>query len=218
MICKTRVLVIGFGLGTAALTVSVPAAAQLSGSGSAFTERSGVELVQFRDFFQFPFGGNRGQGSGQGNLLNPSPNNQQRVPQAYEPTKPPPPRKVETPPTSTVIVIGDTFADWLGYGLEEAFTDTPEIGIVRKIRPYSGLVRYEAARGELRCAIARHRQRPHHKVQMRRLRRRVRLRPMRPSMRASSRRPRRLSARCRAASTNITAINGQSFTASVSTR
>jgi uncharacterized protein len=149
MICKTRVLVIGFGLGTAALTVSVPAAAQLSGSGSAFTERSGVELVQFRDFFQFPFGGNRGQGSGQGNLLNPSPNNQQRVPQAYEPTKPPPPRKVETPPTSTVIVIGDTFADWLGYGLEEAFTDTPEIGIVRKIRPYSGLVRYEAARGEV---------------------------------------------------------------------
>ena len=56
---------------------------------------------------------------------------------------------METPPTSTVIVIGDTFADWLGYGLEEAFTDTPEIGIVRKIRPYSDLVRYEAARGEV---------------------------------------------------------------------
>ena len=149
MICKTRVLVIGFGLGTAALTLAVPARAQLSGSGSAFTERPGVALVQFRDFFQFPFGGNRGQGNGQGNLLNPNLNNQQRVPQAYEPTKPPPPRKVETPPTSTVIVIGDTFADWLGYGLEEAFTDTPEIGIVRKIRPYSGLIRYEAARGEV---------------------------------------------------------------------
>jgi uncharacterized protein len=146
MICKSRVLAIGFGLGTAALTLAVPAGAQLSGSGSAFTERPGVELVQLRDFFQFPFGGNRGQGNGQGNS---NPNNQQRVPQAYEPTKPPPPRKVETPPTSTVIVIGDTFADWLGYGLEEAFTDTPEIGIVRKIRPYSGLVRYEAARGEV---------------------------------------------------------------------
>ena len=35
-------------------------------------------------------------------------------------------------------------ADWLGYGLEEVFADAPEIGIVRKIRPYSGLVRYEA--------------------------------------------------------------------------
>ena len=42
-----------------------------------------------------------------------------------------------------MLVIGDGLADWLGYGLEEAFTDTPEIGIVRKIRPYSGLVRYE---------------------------------------------------------------------------
>ena len=42
-----------------------------------------------------------------------------------------------------MIVIGDTFADWLAFGLEQTFADTPEIGIVRKIRPYSGLVRYD---------------------------------------------------------------------------
>jgi lysophospholipase L1-like esterase len=42
------------------------------------------------------------------------------------------------------LVIGDSFADWLAYGLEEVFVDAPEIGIVRKIRPSSGLVRYEA--------------------------------------------------------------------------
>ena len=59
-------------------------------------------------------------------------------------SKAPPPRKAETPPTSEVLVIGDSLADWLAYGLEEVFADTPEIGIVRKIRPYSGLVRYEA--------------------------------------------------------------------------
>jgi hypothetical protein len=59
-------------------------------------------------------------------------------------SKAPPPRKPETPPTSEVLVIGDSLADWLGYGLEEVFADAPEIGIVRKIRPYSGLVRYEA--------------------------------------------------------------------------
>jgi uncharacterized protein len=59
-------------------------------------------------------------------------------------SKAPPPRKVETPHTSEVLVIGDSLADWLAYGLEEVFADTPEIGIVRKIRPYSGLVRYEA--------------------------------------------------------------------------
>ncbi len=34
-------------------------------------------------------------------------------------------------------------ADWLAYGLEESLSDTPEIGVVRKIRPTSGLVRYE---------------------------------------------------------------------------
>ena len=43
-----------------------------------------------------------------------------------------------------MLVIGDSLADWLAYGLEEALTDTPEIGVVRKIRPLSGLVRYEA--------------------------------------------------------------------------
>jgi hypothetical protein len=42
-----------------------------------------------------------------------------------------------------VLVIGDQLADWLGYGLEEALIDTPQIGIVRRIKPYAGLVRYE---------------------------------------------------------------------------
>ena len=68
-------------------------------------------------------------------------------PYAQQPSadsKAPPPRKPETPPTSEVLVIGDSFADWLAYGLEDVFADAPEIGIVRKIRPYSGLVRYEA--------------------------------------------------------------------------
>ena len=43
-----------------------------------------------------------------------------------------------------MLVIGDSLADWLAYGLEEALTDTPEIGVVRKIKGRAGLVRYEA--------------------------------------------------------------------------
>jgi hypothetical protein len=68
---------------------------------------------------------------------------------APEPQRPvdssraPPPRKPETPPTSTVMVIGDSLADWLAYGLEEALVDTPEIGVVRKTRIGSGLIRYD---------------------------------------------------------------------------
>lgn len=140
-------LAIGLGGAAAAVVLAAPASAQFSGSRSAFEDRPGAELIQFRDFFQFPFGG--GGGRGQGNFLSPGPANPQRVPQAYEATRPPPARKVDAPPRSTVVVIGDGLADWLSYGLEEAFTDTPEVGIVRKIKPYSGLVRYEAARGEV---------------------------------------------------------------------
>jgi hypothetical protein len=56
----------------------------------------------------------------------------------------PAPRKVEGTPTMTVMVMGDSMADWLGYGLEEAFTESPEIAVARKSKLHSGLLRYEA--------------------------------------------------------------------------
>src|ERR1700728_468857 len=125
-----RRLAVAVAAAAAGATPAMPAAAQLSAGRPAFTEPERAELVQFRDFFQSPFGGNRGQNApyAPNNQFNPfSP---PRQPQVYESTKAPPPRKVETPPTSTVLVIGDAFADWLGSGLEEAFADSPEIGIV----------------------------------------------------------------------------------------
>ena len=63
-------------------------------------------------------------------------------------SKAPPAKKSEVPPASTVAVMGDSMADWLAYGLEEAFADTPEIGVIRKNKPYSGLIRYES-KGDL---------------------------------------------------------------------
>jgi uncharacterized protein len=48
--------------------------------------------------------------------------------------------------TVKVVVMGDANADWLAYGLEEAFSDDPEIGVVRKHRTDSGLVRYDPRR------------------------------------------------------------------------
>ena len=127
-----------------------PAGAQLaggSGGRAAFDGRAGAELVQFRDFFRPLWGGDGWGGGGFYQRRSYDPYNpfQQRQ-QTYELLKPPAPaaRKPDTPaPTETVLVIGDAFADWLAFGLEEAFTDTPQVGIVRKIRPYSGLVRYE---------------------------------------------------------------------------
>ena len=37
-------------------------------------------------------------------------------------------------------------AEWLAYGLEDAFAEKPEIGILRKHRTTSGLIRYEPRR------------------------------------------------------------------------
>jgi uncharacterized protein len=52
------------------------------------------------------------------------------------------PRKPDAPQVQTpILVIGDAMADWLGYGLEQAFADTPEIGILRRHRTLSGLIR-----------------------------------------------------------------------------
>src|SRR5215475_10133399 len=64
-----------------------------------------------------------------------------------ESSRAPAARKPETAPTTNVMVFGDSMAEWLAFGLEEAFADTPEIGIVRKTRPNTGLIRVEQ-RGE----------------------------------------------------------------------
>src|SRR5262249_35335890 len=59
-------------------------------------------------------------------------------------SKAPSPRKLDKPPSQTAVVIGDSMADWLGYGLDESYAEQPEIGVERKIRRTSGLVRYDA--------------------------------------------------------------------------
>jgi hypothetical protein len=54
-----------------------------------------------------------------------------------------PPRKDST---VKIVVMGDANADWLSYGLEDAFSERTEIGIVRKHRTDSGLIRYDQRR------------------------------------------------------------------------
>src|SRR5947209_1680717 len=64
-----------------------------------------------------------------------------------ESSRAPAPRKPDTPPTTNVLVFGDAMSEWLSYGLEEAFAETPEIGVTRKPRVNTGLIRTEQ-RGE----------------------------------------------------------------------
>ena len=45
-----------------------------------------------------------------------------------------------------IVVMGDANADWLAYGLEDVYSDNPEICIVRKHRTNSGLISYDSHR------------------------------------------------------------------------
>jgi hypothetical protein len=57
----------------------------------------------------------------------------------------PPPRRADIQPgATTVLVLGDSMADWLASGLEDALGDGPEFGIIRRHRTTSGLIRYDA--------------------------------------------------------------------------
>jgi hypothetical protein len=75
----------------------------------------------------------------------------QRQPREREPptaTAPPAPQKPEATPAKTGIVIGDSMAEWLAYGLEQAYAESAEVGILRKVRPSTGLI--DACKGDLR--------------------------------------------------------------------
>jgi hypothetical protein len=106
-------------------------------------------------FFNFGFGGpsrpppQRGGGGGWfgGDFFAPF---QQAPPQQQQPQQPrqdfsraPPPAKREAVPERNVLVIGDAMADWLAYGLEDAYSEQPDMGVIRKHKTLSGLIKYQ---------------------------------------------------------------------------
>src|SRR5437016_12377385 len=71
---------------------------------------------------------------------------QQQAPKRIQDfSKAPPPEKREnaTVPERNVLVLGDGMADWLAYGLEDAYTEQPDMGVIRKYKTTSGLIRYQ---------------------------------------------------------------------------
>jgi hypothetical protein len=122
----------------------LPAGAQWFGSQHYDYGQRAYRQPPQRGFFgSFPYFGSPEPGGGGTDRFNPF-YRPAPPPAPVESYKAPPPKKYETPPAGTVLVIGDSMADWLAYGLEEALADTPDVGVVRNIRPTSGLVRYDA--------------------------------------------------------------------------
>ena len=107
-------------------------------------------------FFNFPgFGGppqrsapppQRGGGGGGGwfggDFFAPF---QQQQPQAprQDFSRAPAPAKRDTIPEKNVLVLGDAMADWLAYGLEDAYAEQPDMGVIRKHKTVSGLIKYQ---------------------------------------------------------------------------
>jgi uncharacterized protein len=135
-----RMVWAALALGAAVALLPLPAGAQWFGSQYNYPRRPPPPSGGFFGSF---FGGGGGGGGRSGpSDLNPF----------YRPTPPAAPvesykaplaKKYETPPANTILVIGDSMADWLAYGLEDVLADTPDVGVVRKINPTSGLVRYD---------------------------------------------------------------------------
>jgi hypothetical protein len=73
----------------------------------------------------------------------PQPRRQTPPPVREDFSKAPPPEKRETVPERHILVLGDAMADWLAYGLEDAYADQPEMGVIRRHKTVSGLIKYQ---------------------------------------------------------------------------
>src|SRR5712664_1059848 len=117
---------------------------------------SSAQFFNFGGFQQRPQSQRGGGGFGGGWFSNdmfdpfqqhaPQPRRERRqtLPPVHEDfSKAPPPEKRETVPERHILVLGDAMADWLAYGLEEAYSEQPDIGVIRKHKTVSGLIRYQ---------------------------------------------------------------------------
>jgi len=122
---------------TIELAVTEPAQAQFFG-----TDRSYRRPQRSGGFFEDLFGPQNRRVYEGDSEPSSGPSDNSRAPSPRKDSK------SDQAPTTSVVVLGDGMADWLAYGLEDAFSDSPEIGIIRKNKAHSGLLRYEA-KGDL---------------------------------------------------------------------
>lgn len=67
----------------------------------------------------------------------------QQAPRPVDYSRAPAPAKQDIPPERSVLVLGDAMADWLAYGLEDAFSENNDLGVIRRHKTVSGLIRYQ---------------------------------------------------------------------------
>jgi hypothetical protein len=115
-----------------------------SGASLGIAALCGLALMTVPVVAQFggQFGGGGRGGGGFFDLFGPGPRYApSERPQDFN--KAPPARKLDKEPPTSVMVFGDSMADWLAYGLEDAAGDNPDIAVIRKNRAAAGLIRYD---------------------------------------------------------------------------
>src|SRR5215216_3803419 len=121
----------------------------------AITLLIGIGGPASAQFFNFGgFGGppqrqapQRGGGWFGGDFFQPFQQGPQQQAPRQDFSRAPGPAKRDTVPERNVLVLGDAMADWLGYGLEDAYAEQPDMGVIRKHKTVSGLIKYQP-RGE----------------------------------------------------------------------
>ncbi len=84
-----------------------------------------------------------------------APQGRQTLPPVREDfSKAPQPEKRNTVPERHILVLGDAMADWLAYGLEDAYAEQPDMGVIRRHKTVSGLIKYQPKGGPADWAAA----------------------------------------------------------------
>jgi hypothetical protein len=105
----------------------------------------GLGLMAAPGLAQFRFGPGGGNNGSFDSFFSPYGPRYAPVERPADYSRAPAARKYDTqPPGGNVLVMGDSMADWLAYGLEDALGDTPDLAVVRKNRAYGGLIRYDS--------------------------------------------------------------------------
>ena len=113
---------------------------------------AGPASAQFFNFGNFggppqrpqpPRGGGSWFGGDQFAPFQQAPRRQAAKPIVEDFSKAPPPGKRDTVPERNVLVLGDAMADWLAYGLEDAYAEQPDMGVIRRHKTVSGLIKYQ---------------------------------------------------------------------------
>ncbi|KZD25072.1 SGNH/GDSL hydrolase family protein [Tardiphaga robiniae] len=138
---KGALMVLAVALGLL-IGIVAPASAQFFGFG-------GPQQPPPRPQRNVPQGGGGGFGWFGGGNDSPffAPFQQQQAPKRAAPredySRAPSPEKRDAPAERNVLVLGDSMADWLAYGLEDAYAEQPDMGVIRKHKTVSGLLRYQ---------------------------------------------------------------------------